>query len=198
MTPNIDSKFVTPFSSHSTSDIYLTAVCLIVSKNQLVIGRSDGSIIIADALSAIESALFKSTNSQSETDIFISSDGHFDAITCIYYPAAVSSERYDSDVIWVGSRDFSVSVWSLSLKCRLGGFHNHIAPILRLEICPTTGGRAAGTILSVDVDGGVCMLSLREQLCLLSDAGFGNQILSIDWTLDGFLMIQRENGILKV
>jgi len=79
---------VTPRLSHSTSDIYLTAVCLIVSKNQLVIGRSNGSIIIADALDAIESALFKS-NSQSESDIFISSEGHFDAITCIYYPAQV-------------------------------------------------------------------------------------------------------------
>jgi len=53
-------------------------------------------------------------------------------------------------------------------------------------------------MFSTDVDGGICMLSLREQLCLLSDSGFGNKILSIDWTLDGFLMVQRENGILKV
>ena len=163
-----------------------------------MIGRSDGSIIIADALAAVESALFKSDESDPELDVFISSDGHFDAITSIFYPASVSSERYDNDVVWVGSRDFSVSVWSLSLKCRLAGFHNHIAPIARLEICPTSSGRAAGSIVSIDVDGGVCMLSLREQLCLLADTGFGNAIRSIDWTLDGFLMIQRENGILKV
>ena len=94
-------------------------------------------------------------------------------------------------------KDFSISVWSLSLKCRLAGYHNHIAPIVELDICPTISGRAAGTILSTDSEGGVCILSLREQLCLFSDTSVGNAICSIDWTLDGFLMIRRENGILK-
>lgn len=92
----------------------------------------------------------------------------------------------------------TVSVWSLSLKCRLASFHNHVASIKSLQICPTTSGRAAGTILSIDDEGGFCILSLRQQICLLSDAGFGNSIMTIDWTLDGFLMVQRENGILKV
>ena len=66
------------------------------------------------------------------------------------------------------------------------------------KVCPTTSGRASGAILATDNDGGVSILSLREQLCLLSDAGYGNNIESIDWTLDGFLMIFRSDGSLKV
>ena len=66
------------------------------------------------------------------------------------------------------------------------------------KVCPTSSGRASGAILSTDTDGGVSILSLREQLCLLSDAGYANRIESIDWTLDGFLMISRSDGSLKV
>lgn len=40
---------------------FITAVCLIVQKNQLVFGRSDGAIIMVDALKAVESTLFSTT-----------------------------------------------------------------------------------------------------------------------------------------
>ena len=40
---------------------FITAVCLIVQKNQLVFGRSDGAIIIVNALKAVESTLFSTT-----------------------------------------------------------------------------------------------------------------------------------------
>ena len=83
-------------------EVYLTAVCLVVQKNQIIFGRSDGSLIIADAMDSIEFALFQSTK---QPDVFLSNEGHFDAITCIFYPASVAAERYDADVVWVGSKE---------------------------------------------------------------------------------------------
>ena len=81
-----------PFFSSTSSDVYLTSVCLIISKDQLVLGRSDGSLIIASAMSAIECSIFPNLP---KDQIFIAKDGHFDAITCIFYPASIASERYD-------------------------------------------------------------------------------------------------------
>ena len=40
---------------------FITAVCLIVQKNQLVFGRSDGAIIMVNALNAIEATLFSTS-----------------------------------------------------------------------------------------------------------------------------------------
>jgi hypothetical protein len=41
---------------------------------------------------------------------FGSKEAHFSAITCLFYPASISSEKYDSDIIWIGSKDFSVKI----------------------------------------------------------------------------------------
>ena len=61
---------------------------------------------------------------------------HFEKINAIYHPATYSPERFDADLIWLASDDFSVSVWSLSLRCALISFFNHSAPVQRFGICP--------------------------------------------------------------
>ena len=72
----------------------------------------------------------------SENSRFLNGKKHFEKINAIYHPATYSPERFDADLIWLASDDFSVSVWSLSLRCALISFFNHSAPVQRFGICP--------------------------------------------------------------
>ena len=157
----------------------------------------------------------------------MNSKKHFEKINAIYHPATYSPERFDADLIWLASDDFSVSVWSLSLRCALISFFNHSAPVQRFGICPLrnsfcniflrrsyqeiyrfidfklenhakplkSSGRGYGTVYSVDSDGGFCLFSARDQLCLLSDPGNGCHVTGIQWTLDGFLYLLRNSTL---
>ena len=71
-------------------------------------------------------------------------DIHFGAINSIFYPAAVSPDKFDPDLIWVGGDDFAVSVWSISLKCCITSFYNHVAPVVKFGTCSIGSGRACG------------------------------------------------------
>ena len=160
-----------------------------------MIGRSDGSVIITDAVEAFQDATlqlkFNSTKPKPITG------NHFDKINLIFYPFEYS-ERYDSDLVWIGSDDYSVSLWSVGLKCCLTSFYNHAAPIIDFRVCPVNSGRANGTVYSIDQDGGFCLLSSREQICLLSDSGNRDEVTEVRWTLDGFLLILRNDQNLSI
>ena len=58
-----------------------------------------------------------------------------------------------------------------------------------------SSGRGYGTVYSVDSDGGFCLFSARDQLCLLSDPGNGCHVTGIQWTLDGFLYLLRNSTL---
>ena len=180
----------------STSKVHVTAVCLVAKENVVIIGRSDGSIIITDAVEAFQDATLQIKFNAAKSSNPIRGV-HFDKINLIFYPFEFS-EKYDSDLIWIGSDDYSVSLWSISLKCCLTSFYNHAAPIIEFRVCPVTSGRANGTVYSIDKDGGFCLLSPREQICLLSDAGNRDCITDVRWTLDGFLFILRNDHNLSV
>ena len=134
-----------------------------MKQNLIVIGRSDGSILIQDALQSLQqSTLQRSTIDQSNSVystqesthkcyrlwfaiivvlifykiVVFEQKKHFEKINAIYHPATYSPERFDADLFWLASDDFSVSVWSLSLRCALISFFNHSAPVQRFGICP--------------------------------------------------------------
>ena len=58
-----------------------------------------------------------------------------------------------------------------------------------------SSGRGYGTVYSVDSEGGFCLFSARDQLCLLSDPGNGCHVTGIQWTLDGFLYLLRNSTL---
>ncbi|CAG5090462.1 Oidioi.mRNA.OKI2018_I69.PAR.g12611.t1.cds [Oikopleura dioica] len=72
-----------------------------------------------------------------------------------------------------------------------------MAPLLSLTICPIKVGKSAGTAVSIDVDGGICVLHPKTHQCLLSDPGFGQAIIDVAWTNDGYLIVTREDGSCK-
>ena len=174
---------------------YITAVCYVEEKDMLIFGRSDGHLVLAPAIPSFAKCVF---DIDEDVEIFTSPVANYAEITCLMYPYQHNIASYDDDVFFVGSADFSVSVWSLTHKQKLVEFHNHMAPLLSLTICPIKVGKSSGTIVSIDVDGGICVLHPKTHQCLLSDPGFGQAIIDVAWTNDGYLIVTREDGSCKI
>ncbi|CAG5089985.1 Oidioi.mRNA.OKI2018_I69.PAR.g12424.t1.cds [Oikopleura dioica] len=177
-----------------TNDSYITAVCFVEEKDTLIFGRSDGHLVIAPAIPSFAKCVF---DINEDVDVFTSAVANYAEITCLMYPYQHNTASYDDDVFFVGSADFSVSAWSLTHKQKLVEFHNHMAPLLSLTISPIKVGKSAGTAVSIDVDGGICVLHPKTHQCLLSDPGFGQAIIDVAWTNDGYLIVTREDGSCK-
>ena len=178
-----------------TDESHITAVCYVEEKDTLIFGRSDGHLVLAPAIPSFAKCVFEIDE---DVEMFTSPIANYAEITCIMYPHQHNVASYDDDVFFVGSADFSVSVWSLTHKQKLVEFHNHMAPLLSLTICPIKVGKSSGTAVSIDVEGGICVLHPKTHQCLLSDPGFGQAIIDVAWTNDGYLIVTREDGSCKI
>lgn len=123
----------------------VTATIYIGSQGKLLLGRDDGSILMAYACHAIAAQLFEQSAQGKRTARPLSLtdlaeveqrvlEGHSAAVNCFLYPFQ-EDERYDPEVFLSGGLDFAVIVWNLNTGSKLHRFCSQGGPILRM-LCP--------------------------------------------------------------
>ncbi|CAD5215974.1 unnamed protein product [Bursaphelenchus okinawaensis] len=169
----------------------ITATIYISCQGKLLLGRSDGSIVMTHAFSAISSQLFD-VSSEVQHRVL---QGHTAAVQCFLYPFK-DDERYDPEVFLSGGLDFAVIVWNLSTGSKLHRFCSQGGPILRMLVLPENcNPRLTHCICSVAGDNSAALLSLKEKRCILLASRQQSPIQEVKWRpLDDFMLLMCEDG----
>lgn len=177
-----------------TASIYLPAQC------RLVVGREDGSIIIAPATQSIMLQLLHGNhqNNQNWPPHQILS-GHGGRVNCLLYPHSQHS-RYDKNHLVSGGVDFAVCLWDLYTGTLLHRFCIHAGEITQLLVPPNNcSARIQKCICSVASDHSVTLLSLTERKCICLASRHLFPVTTIKWRpLDDFIIIGCSDGTVYV
>lgn len=176
-----------------TSSLYLP------SHGKVVCGRSNGSIVIIDAISAAIAELLQKRDDKPGLPHFLILYGHVGSVTCLLYPHD-ENPRYDKSYLLSGGVDFTIRVWDLSTRALLHTFNCHGGEVLRLFVTPPQcNHRFLQCICSVGQDHSVAVCGLRERKVLLLASRHTFPVETIRWRVkDDFMVVGCTDGTVYV
>lgn len=177
-----------------TSHIFLPAMC------QLVVGRSDGSIVLVPATQTIMLHLLAGRHHKySSWPSHRLLAGHTGRVNCLLYPNN-ESPRYDTAHLVSGGTDFSVCLWDIRSGALLHRFSCHGGEVMRLH-CPPEGvsPRVGHCVCGVASDHSVTLLSLKERRCVMLASRQIFPVTQVKWKpKDDFLLVGCTDGSLYI
>ncbi|XP_045461740.1 WD repeat-containing protein 7 isoform X6 [Harmonia axyridis] len=185
---------------HEGHRVKLTASIYLPTQCRLVVGREDGTIIIAPAVQSIMLQLLHGSH-QNYLDWpphqILS--GHGGRVNCLLYPHSQHS-RYDKNFLVSGGVDFAVCLWDLYSGTLLHRFCVHAGEITQLLVPPNNcSNRIQKCICSVASDHSVTLLSLTERKCVCLASRHLFPVTTIKWRpLDDFIIIGCSDGTVYV
>ena len=177
-----------------TCHVFLPGQC------RLVIGRSDGSIIMLPATQTIMLHLlagkYHKYNTWPSHQIL---RGHTGRVNCLLYPNN-SAPRYDTAHLVSGGIDFSVCLWDIYTGALLHRFSCHGGEVVRLHVPPQgVSSRIGHCVCGVASDHSVTLLSLKERRCVMLASRQIFPVTTIKWKpLDDFLLVGCNDGSVYV
>ncbi|KAL3288183.1 hypothetical protein HHI36_002633 [Cryptolaemus montrouzieri] len=185
---------------HEGHRVKLTASIYLPTQCRLVVGREDGTIIIAPAVQSIMLQLLHG-NHQNYPDWPAHQilSGHGGRVNCLLYPHSQHS-RYDKNFLVSGGVDFAVCLWDLYTGSLLHRFCVHAGEITQLLVPPNNcSNRIQKCICSVASDHSVTLLSLTERKCVCLASRHLFPVTTIKWRpLDDFIIIGCSDGTVYV
>uniref|UniRef100_A0A7M5X173 WD repeat-containing protein 7 n=2 Tax=Clytia hemisphaerica TaxID=252671 RepID=A0A7M5X173_9CNID len=179
--------------------IEVTYSLYLPSHGKVVCGRSNGSIVIIDSISAVINELLQSKTQHKEIPHHLILTGHVGSITCLLYPHD-ENPRYDKSYLISGGVDFTVRAWDLSSRTLLHTFNCHGGEVLRLFVTPPQcNHRFLQCICSVGQDHSVAVCGLRERKVLLLASRHTFPVETIRWRVkDDFMVVGCSDGSVYV
>ena len=177
-----------------TSHIFLPAMC------KLVVGRSDGSIVLVPATQTIMLHLLAGRHHKYNTwPSHQLLRGHTGRVNCLLYPNN-ENPRYDTAHLVSGGIDFSVCLWDIRTGSLLHRFSCHGGEVLRLSVPPEgVSTRIGHCICGVASDHSVALLSLKERRCVMLASRQIFPVTAVKWKpMDDFLLVGCSDGSLYI
>jgi len=177
-----------------TSHIFLPAMC------KLVVGRSDGSIVLVPATQTIMLHLLAGRHHKYNTwPSHQLLRGHTGRVNCLLYPNN-ENPRYDTAHLVSGGIDFSVCLWDIRSGSLLHRFSCHGGEVLRLSVPPEgVSTRIGHCICGVASDHSVALLSLKERRCVMLASRQIFPVTAVKWKpMDDFLLVGCSDGSLYI
>ncbi|XP_072937489.1 WD repeat-containing protein 7 isoform X3 [Epargyreus clarus] len=188
------------FGHPEDPEIKLTASIYILAANRLVVGRSDGSIVIVNATHTVQLQLLHGAHQQLDDwpphQLLL---GHNGRVNCLLYPHHVH-QRYDKSHLVSGGIDFAVCLWDLFSGALLHRFCVHAGEITQLIVPPhNCSTRIQKCICSVASDHSVTLLSLSERKCVTLASRHLFPVVTIKWRpADDFMVVGCSDGTVHV
>ncbi|XP_057311095.1 WD repeat-containing protein 7-like isoform X1 [Hydractinia symbiolongicarpus] len=171
------------------------------SQGKMVCGRSNGTIVIVDAIRVSISQLLQSCDADPSPDMSIYQvfHGHTGSVTCLLYPHD-ENPRYNEIYLISGGSDFTVRAWDLASGTLLHTFHCHGGEVLRLMVTPPEcNTRFMSCICSVGQDHSVAVVGLRERKVVLLASRHTFPVETIRWRVkDDFMVVGCSDGSVYV
>ncbi|KAK6032065.1 WD domain, G-beta repeat protein [Ostertagia ostertagi] len=170
----------------------ITCSLFVSGQGKLIIGRSDGLIVMTYACETLARQLLNVTL---EKPAIRRLDGHKGAVSNLFYPHE-HHPRYDPEVLISGADDFAVIVWNISTAERLHRFVVHGGPILRFLVPPSnTSKQVSKCICAIASDHSVSLLNIRDMKCVLFASRHPYPVNLVKWRpLDDFMLVRLEDG----
>jgi len=178
-------------ASNTTSSLYLP------SQGKMVCGRSNGTIVVIDAIQAAMPQLLSLKNKDQPG--FMLLQGHTGPVTCLLYPHD-ENPRYDKNYLISGGADFTVRSWDVLSGTLNHTFSCHGGEVLSLMVTPSEcNSRFLSCICSIGQDHSVALVGLRERKLILLASRHTFPVETIRWRAkDDFMVVGCSDGTVYV
>ncbi|CAJ0578746.1 unnamed protein product, partial [Mesorhabditis spiculigera] len=183
-----------PFSQQDLCDV--TASLYVGSQGKLLLGKSNGEIVMSYACETISKQLLDIPPERQNPRIL---HGHSGAVRAMLYPHE-QSNRFDSTMMLSGGDDFSVIVWNINTAVRLYKFTVNGGSVNRFIVPPPNSSKQTlKCIAAVSSDNTVALLNIRDMKCSLLASRHPFKILDLKWRpLDDYMLVRLEDSSVYV
>ncbi|KAE9419755.1 hypothetical protein Angca_004123 [Angiostrongylus cantonensis] len=174
----------------------VTCSLFVSSQGKLLIGRTDGLIVLTYACETLSCHLLEMPLDKPAARKLY---GHKGRVSNLFYPHE-HHPRFDPQVFLSGADDFAVIIWNIVTGVRLYRFSVHGGPILRFLIPPSnTSKLISKCICAVAADHSVSLLNIRDMKCALLASQHPHPVSLVKWRpLDDFMLVKLDNGSVYV
>nr|CDJ83842.1 WD40 repeat domain containing protein [Haemonchus contortus] len=170
----------------------ITCSLFVSSQGKLIMGRSDGLIVMTNACESLGRQLL---NVNLEKPSLRYLNGHKGAVSNLLYPHE-HHPRFDPELLVSGAEDFAVIVWNINTVEKLHCFVVHGGPILRFLVPPpNTTKQVNKCICAIAADHSVSLLNIRDMKCVLLASRHPYPVNLIKWRpLDDYMLVRLDDG----